>query len=133
MAKVEMKASLKSKLEVVWKIVTDLENYAWRSDISEIEITDKGKKFVEVTKDGFRTNFEITKFEPMSIYEFDMENENIKGHWSGKFKETEQGTVEIEFTEDIEAKKLIMKPLIKGYLKKQQSAYLADLKKALGE
>ena len=38
---------------------------------------------------------------------------------------------EIDFTEEVTAKKLLLKPFVKGYLKKQQERYIADLKKAL--
>lgn len=41
---------------------------------------------------------------------------NIKGHWTGIFTQKD-GQTEIEFTEDVTAKKLIMKPFIKAYLK----------------
>ena len=41
------------------------------------------------------------------------------------------GQTEIEFTEDVTAKKLIMKPFVKSYLKKQQKQYVFDLRKAL--
>lgn len=34
--------------------------------------------------------------------------------------------------EEVDAKKLLMKPFLKPYLKKQQAQYIADLKKALG-
>ena len=59
-----------------------------------------------------------------------MENSNMKGHWTGIFTEKDGG-VEIDFTEDVTAKKLIMKPFVKAYLKKQQEQYISDLKKAL--
>lgn len=38
-----------------------------------------------------------------------------------------------EITEEVYAKKAIMKPFVGMYLKKQQASYLADLKKVLGE
>lgn len=37
----------------------------------------------------------------------------------------------IEFTGDVTAKKNIMKPFVKGYLKKQQQKYIADLRREL--
>ena len=45
----------------------------------------------------------------------------------------EKDKVCIDFTENVTAKKLLMKPFVGMYLKKQQAAYLRDLKKALGE
>ena len=50
-------------------------------------------------------------------YEFDMENQNMKGHWTGLFNVTPDGT-EIDFTEDVTAKKALMKPFVGAYLKK---------------
>ncbi len=59
-----------------------------------------------------------------------MENSNMKGHWTGVFK-TKDGCAEIDFTEEVTAKKIIMKPFVKIYLRKQQERYVADLRKAL--
>ncbi|MCH5281969.1 MAG: polyketide cyclase, partial [Lachnospiraceae bacterium] len=63
-------------------------------------------------------------------WEFDMENDNMKGHWIGVFTQKD-GQTEIDFTEDVIAKKVFMKPFVKSYLKKQQSQYISDLKKEL--
>ena len=123
-----MKTTLKSNIKDVWEIVTSLENYAWRSDISRIEIVNE-KQFVEYTKDDYPTTFKITVKEPYR-YEFDMDNSNMSGHWTGIFNQLADG-VEIDFTEDVTAKKVFMKPFVKGYLKKQQETYVNDLKKAL--
>lgn len=130
MAISNIKVLLPYDLEKVWNTVVSLENYKWRSDLSSIEIIEDRKRFVEYTKDGYVTNFTITVLEPMSRYEFDMDNPNIHGHWIGTFSK-EQGGCLIDFTEDVTPKKIIMKPFLKGYLKKQQSIYLEDLKKAL--
>lgn len=54
----------------------------------------------------------------------------MKGHWVGVFSEKD-GQTEIDFTEDVTAKKLILKPFVKFFLKKQQELYISDLKKAL--
>lgn len=130
MAISKIEAVFPANIKTVWDIVTSLENYSWRHDLDRIEVTSQGQGFVEYTKDGYATNFIITAFEPCKRYEFDMENDNMKGHWMGIFKE-ESGSTIIEFTENVEAKKLIMKPFVKGYLKKQQRAYIEDLKKIL--
>lgn len=130
MAIANRKEELSYPIEKVWKVVTDLEDSSWRSDLDRIEILEEGVKFVEYTKDGFATTFTITCFEPANRYEFDMENENMKGHWTGVFSAQGEKTV-VDFTEDVTAKKAIMKPFVGIYLKKQQSVYIEDLKKAL--
>lgn len=129
MAVSNIKVTFNCDIKKVWEIVTSLENYSWRSDLSKIEVL-SDKKFVEYTKDGYATTFTITAMVPFKRWEFDMENDNIKGHWIGAFTQKEEQT-EIDFTEDVTAKKIFMKPFVKAYLKKQQSQYVSDLKKAL--
>lgn len=132
MATANMKAELQSEISMVWSVVTSCTEYAWRSDLSKIEVVEDGKKFIEYTKDGYPTEFTITVYEPYKRYEFDMNNDNMQGHWIGIFTESD-GVVTIDFTEEVFAKKAIMKPFVGMYLKKQQASYLADLKKVLGE
>lgn len=67
----------------------------------------------------------------MRKYAFDMDNENMHGKWVGLFSDDHGETV-IDFTEDVTAKKFALRPFIGIYLKKQQAAYVADLRKALG-
>jgi len=132
MVKSNIKAIFKSDIAKVWETVTDNKNYAWRSDLSKIEILNDGKKFVEYTKDGSPTMFTVTRKEPCSRYEFDIENKNMRGQWIGIFTETADGTV-IDFTEEVTVKNPFMKLLAGLYLKKQQRNYVNDLKKELGE
>ena len=129
MAISNIKAAFQQDIQKVWETVTSLTDYTWRSDLSKIEILNENQ-FVEYTKEGYTTLFTVTAVEPCKRWEFDMENDNMKGHWVGIFTQKD-GQTEIDFTEDVVAKKLLMKPLVKGFLKKQQSLYVADLKKAL--
>ncbi len=132
MAITNVKVTLNEDIKTVWEIVTSLENYAWRSDLSKIEVLEAGKKFIEYTKEGYVTTFTITAFEPMTRYEFHMDNKNMCGHWTGLFSKIDNKT-EINFTENITPKKWIMKPFVGVYLKKQQATYISDLRKALDE
>ena len=129
MAKSNSKALIRCDLKTVWGLVTALDNYAWRSDLSRIEILDQNT-FVEYTRDGYPTTFTITCMEPCKRWEFHMENGNMQGHWVGLFTETEEGTA-LDFTEDVRVKKWLMRPFVPAYLKKQQARYIADLKRAL--
>ena len=132
MKKSSITAVFKSDIQTVWNIVTDNQNYSWRSDLSKIETLDDGKTFVEYTKSGFPTTFTITLKKPFERYEFDMKNGNMTGHWYGNFKQKQGGT-EIEFVEELSIKNPLMKLFAGAYLKKQQATYVADLRKALGE
>lgn len=130
MAISNVKATLQVDIERVWEIVTSLYDYSWRSDLSKIEILEDGKKFIEYTRSGYATTFTITAIEPMKRYEFDMENDNMSGHWIGLFSKID-GKTEISFMENIILKKWIMKPFVGMYLKKQQDTYISDLRKAV--
>ncbi|AGF59031.1 hypothetical protein B0P06_002634 [Clostridium saccharoperbutylacetonicum] len=131
MASANIKLILNEGIKTVWEVVTSLDNYSWRSDLSKIEILEAEKKFVEYTKEGYATTFTITKFEPMTCYEFDMDNNNMHGHWVGLFSKIDDNRTEINFTENVLTKKWIMKPFVGIYLKKQQAVYISDLEKTL--
>lgn len=132
MAAVSRKEIFSSDMKKLWNTITSCTEYDWRSDISKIEIVEKGKRFIEYTKEGYPTSFTITVWEPYKRYEFDLENGNMTGHWTGLFAE-ENGKAVLEFTEEVIPKKRIMKLFIGIYLKKQQDLYVKDLKKRLGE
>ena len=128
MAVSNIKALIPGELQKVWELVLDIENYgAWRSDLSKTEVIND-EQFIEYTKDGYPTTFTVTLVEPYRRWEFDMENSNMKGHWIGIFTARGDET-EIDFTEQVEAKKLLMKPFVKSYLKKQQIQFVADMMK----
>lgn len=129
MAISNVKVSLHCDIQKVWDVVTSLENYSWRSDLSKIEVVNE-KQFVEYTKKGYPTTFKITVVEPFNRWEFDLENGNMTGHWIGLFNQKGEYT-EINFTEEVVAKKVFMKPFVKAFLKKQQKLYIEDLRKAL--
>ena len=131
MATSNIKAMIPSDLRKVWDFVLDIENYGtWRSNLSKTETINE-KQFIEYTKGGYPTTFTVTLVEPYRRWEFDMENSNMKGHWIGVFTNKGKET-EIDFTEFVEAKKLLMKPFVKLYLKKQQAQFVADMRKILG-
>lgn len=124
-----IKAVFKSDIRKVWETVLAIENYKWRSDLNKVEVISE-KQFIEYTKDGYPITFTVTAVEPYKRWEFDMENTNMKGHWSGVFTSRGKET-EIEFTEYVTAKKLFLKPFVKFYLKKQQKQFVTDLEKEL--
>ena len=131
MAVSNIKALIPVELHTVWDFVLDIENYAvWRSELSKTEVI-SDKQFIEYTQDSYLTSFTVTLVEPYRRWEFDMENSNMTGHWTGIFTAKGDET-EIDFTEQVEAKKLLMKPFVKSYLRKQQTQFVADIRKALG-
>lgn len=131
----ELIAYFNSDIKSVWNVVTNNEDYKWRSDVKMVEISDNGKGFVEYTHSGHATKFIITKKNEYREYEFDIENKMFIGFWTGHFTETETGGTKVVFEESI----FIENPIIKilSYfimdLKKIQNTYISDLKKKLGE
>lgn len=127
MAYSNIKTTLASDIRNVWNTVTDLSDWSWRSDLDRIEML-SDTQFVEYTKDGYATTFTVTKKERYKRWEFDVENENIKGHWTGIFYD-HRGRTTIDFTEKVTVKKFFLRPFAGRYLRKQQLSYVSDLKK----
>ena len=125
-----IKDSIDCNIHKVWETVLAVDKYnQWRSDLSKTEVINE-EQFIEYTKNGYPTTFTITVVEPYKRWEFDMENSNMKGHWVGIFTSIGDKT-EIDFTEQVTAKKFYMKPFVKSYLKKQQAQFVMDLKRLL--
>ena len=125
-----IKDSIDSNIHKVWETVLAVDKYTqWRSDLSKTEVINE-EQFIEYTKNGYPTTFTITVVEPHKRWELDMENSNMKGHWVGIFTSIDDKT-EIDFTEQVTAKKFFMKPFVKSYLKKHQTQFVMDLKKIL--
>lgn len=132
MIKSNIKKEFNCNIEKLWDIITDNTKYAWRSDLSKIEITDD-RHFIEYAKNNYPTYFSITSKEYLKEYRFDIENTNIKGKWIGIFKKLDNGNVLLDFTEEIETTNLLMKLLAKPYLKSQQKRYMQDLEKEINK
>lgn len=124
------KSQFNCQVEQIWDIITNNKDYSWRSDLSKIEVIDNNH-FIEYTKNNFPTYFEITKIEKPKRYEFNLSNENIKGHWVGIFNNLNDKT-EILFEEEIEVSNVVMMIVSKIYLKSQQRRYIKDLKRKIG-
>lgn len=123
MIRTNYKKEIKCDIEKLWNIITDNTAFAWRSDLSKIEITDD-KHFIEYTKNNYPTYFTITLKERPKEYRLDIENTNFKGKWTGIFKELDNGYVLLDLTEEIETDNFIMKLLDGPYLKSQQKGIL---------
>lgn len=61
MARSNIKAVFENDVQTVWNVITDVENYIWRTDLSKTEII-SDKQFIEYTKNGYATTFTITLF-----------------------------------------------------------------------
>ena len=126
MAVSNMRATLLYPIEVVWDTVTNLKDFFWRSDLKDVRIIDE-HNFIEIAKNGIETYFRITECIKYQSWIFEIDNKNIKGAWIGKFYSKGDKTI-LDFTENVVSKKIIFKPFISLYLKRQQRIYFKDLK-----
>ena len=124
-----MKVTILCPIEIVWDTVTNLNDFSWRSDLKAVKIIDE-HNFIEIAKNGIETYFRITECIKYQSWIFEIENKNIKGAWVGKFYVEDDKTI-LDFTETVVSKKLIFKPFISLYLKRQQKIYFRDLKAKL--
>lgn len=129
MATSKVTVHFRCPVEQVWQTVTDLTHTAWRSDLKRVEVLDEAH-FVEHTKSGYATYFTVTAWELLRRWAFTMENGNMTGAWEGIFEAAEGGT-RLHCTETVAAKRWWMRPLVPGYLKRQQRRYLDDLRREL--
>lgn len=83
MAISNFRAELSAAIKDVWAVVTSFDSY-WRSGLREI-VKNDDTHFTEIAKNGFETRFTITAFVPNSLYEMDIENENMTGIGSEHF------------------------------------------------
>ena len=126
MAISNIKVTLLCPVEIVWDTVTNLNNFSWRSDLKDVKIIDE-HNFIEISKNGIETYFRITECIKYRSWIFEIDNKNIKGFWLGKFYSKGNKTI-LDFTENVVSKKVIFKPFISFYLKRQRKIYFRDLK-----
>ena len=68
----------------VFNRVSDFQNYHWRNDIIKVEIL-SDTNFIEYSKEGYKTFFEITLLENCKSIKLNLENENIKCSFIGNY------------------------------------------------
>ena len=129
MATSKVTAHFPCPVERVWQVVTDLSRTAWRSDLKRVEVLDE-THFVEHTKSGYATSFTVTDCKALRRWAFTMENSSMTGAWEGRFEAVEDGA-RLHCTETVHAKRWWMRPLVPGYLKRQQKLYPDDLRREL--
>ena len=115
--------------ERVWAVVTDLDHWQWRSDLRRLDHAGEDA-FTEYGRSGFPTRFTVTDRRPAAFWAFDLENANLTGRWTGEFRR-EGGGTRVVFTEVITPKRRWMRLFAKGYLRRRQARYAADLRQAL--
>lgn len=114
---------------LLWDIVTDNNNTAWRSDLSRVEIVND-LEFIEYTTGGISTKFAITNKIEYEYYEFSFGNKNMSGLWYGKFIEVDKNVTRLEFTEEIKFCNPVVELISYIFfpIKSNQKKYMRDLR-----
>ncbi|MBH5328970.1 SRPBCC family protein [Eikenella sp. S3360] len=121
-----IRRTVPADIQTVWRTVTSLTDYAWRSDVQKIEPL-SATQFREYGHSGAGTLFTVTQSRPPHLWAFDMENDTFSGHWVGRFTALANGRTELDFTESLTLKKRLPRWLVKLYLRRQQQKYCRDL------
>jgi hypothetical protein len=118
----------------IWNIVTNNENYSWRSDIANVKIESE-KVWLEYYDEAgkYYTRFALAEKTEYTKYAFAMDNKNYYGNWIGEFEEISPTETKCIFTEEIYIKNKLMNFLAKFFwnLEKIQNQYFADLEAEL--
>ncbi|MDD3340618.1 MAG: hypothetical protein PHN72_00230 [Bacilli bacterium] len=126
---IEIETIIEAEIEKVFDIVTNKQDYRWRSNVENLICLDNNH-FVEYYKGGDSTTFIITKNKRNREYAFDIENKVFDGEWLGKFYPQENGTTKMNLTVFIHIKNPLQRFL--SYIlknpKKVQQQYIRDLK-----
>lgn len=114
----------------VWQKVTDFTAQDWRSDLTHAErLSDRS--FMELAKNGTKTEFEIFLIQPNQRLELQFENDYISGQWIGLFSDQGAQTT-LDFTELVRCKRWWIQPFVGKQLRRMQQQYIRDLLSALG-
>lgn len=126
MAVVSVRFNLPFSVETMWNVLTSLENYSWRSDLDRIEIINE-KQFIQYINGGDAITCTVVREIKYRHWEFEMENEDMKGRWMCMLFSWGENKTEISLTEEIVVKKFYLMPFVHSYLKRRQIAYVKDL------
>jgi len=136
--KVIRQSVLSASPEAVYEIVTNNKDWAYRSDLQQLNIISNNngiEEWDEITKDGATIRFKTRDKNPYTFYSFDMESNLFTGYWTAEFKDAGTNKTLFVATENIKMKNIFLKVL--SYLffdiGKFMETYQNDLKKRVEE
>ncbi len=84
MKRIDMTVDFKSEVAAVFKVITNLKDCSWRSDLSRVEklvIID----LLNMTEKIEKLRFLLQIVRQNIQFEYDVQTNNYLGHWSGQF------------------------------------------------
>lgn len=124
--------------QTVYNIVTDNNDWTYRSDLSNLQIIEKQgdiEAWKETDRKGNVILFRTKEKVPCSFYSFDMKSRIFTGYWTAYFEELPEGKTLFTATEHIRINNPIIKVLsylffdIGKYMEKYQSDLDLKIKK----
>lgn len=119
-------ADLPWSVSQVWKVVTNVSDWRWRSDLAKCEIINE-RVFVEHPKGGKPIRFTTIQCENEHVWEFSIESNSLGGYWRGTFTQTRHGC-HLQFVEEVQMRnRLIPNWVTRLFLRSYQTRYFQDL------
>ncbi|WP_294578490.1 hypothetical protein [uncultured Thomasclavelia sp.] len=129
MKRVEMQVDFSSSIEKVFQTVTDLMDCSWRSDLAKVEKIDDNK-FIEYNRKNQATKILVTDCRQNTQFEYEVQTNNYKGHWSGQFASLPDNGCRLFLLFYFEPNSILGKFV---RVDRFEQRYIEDLKKKLGE
>ena len=130
MPKITARAELPCPVERVWQVVTDLEQWEWRSDLGRLLAAPDGRTFVEYDWDDRPAYCRITAFAPCYWYALDVVSEETVGRWEAFFTRKGRGT-KLELSIEVRGKNVVADLRVLAELRRRQRKYIEDLRMEL--
>ena len=123
-------ADLPWSVSQVWRVVTNVDQWRWRSDLEGCERVGE-HDFVEYPKGGTPIRFTTVRREEERGREFTIDGESLKGSWQGVFTSTASGCL-ARFTEDVDVRgRFVPRWVARLFLRSYQARYFRDLRAEL--
>ncbi len=110
--KVTRQSIFKASPDIVYSVVTNNEDWNYRTDLRELQIIAKEgdiEIWDEIAKNGNVIRFTTREKIPYSFYSFDMESNLFTGYWTANFIPTDSGDTAFIATEYLRIKNPFIK------------------------
>jgi len=100
--------------EVLYSVVTNNENWKYRSGLKNLVIIEKDGEheiWDEITKDGAVIRFSTKEKKPFTFYSFEMNSKMFSGYWTATFEPVNEREILFTATEYISVKNPFIKTL----------------------
>lgn len=127
MPKVTVRTEIACPVERVWRLVTDLKVWDWRSDLNDLRVSRDGMSFYEYEWDGERIFYEIRAFAPCYWFACDMMGRGSVGRWELFFTRSGAET-KLEAVAELQRRDFLTDLRALVWLRRKLKQYVVDLR-----